>query len=100
MTIGRLAAGDAHHKTCRGGPQGDSRNLALNFSGDLWNKNKTSLSAQRLIAIAMIRRRTSFYEIEGYCNAHHFTIFHGALDEEGLPQAAWNREEIHDGNTF
>jgi hypothetical protein len=34
-----------------------------------------------------------FDEIEAYCRTRHFTIFHGAVQEEGSPQAVWNLEQ-------
>jgi hypothetical protein len=34
-----------------------------------------------------------FYEIETHCKTHHFTIFYGNIEEQGHPQAVWDREE-------
>jgi hypothetical protein len=34
-----------------------------------------------------------FYEIETHCKTHHFTIFYGNIEEQGRPQAVWDREE-------
>jgi hypothetical protein len=41
-----------------------------------------------------------FEDIESFCKTHHFTIFYGSIEQQGYPQASWDREEDPRWETF